>query len=396
MAYSVRGHVWVGLACALLGSSAAGACGSSNGGKLPGSGGESAGGADEGTTAQMEECRSDKDCRSTDQLCGDANVCVDCIVDSHCGAGEVCTEAGHCKKIGLNSTDGGAPSDGGTKNGGGTNTGGTSTGGTSNGGTNAGGTSNGQAGTVNGEGGAATNNLDCVTAPLDPCAGIPHFVGIQTVDGDSTDFCDIAPFTLELASSPYYRSPKAPLASTTRATFRVAWSAAALHVFVSVQDSTAHPNQSGSLLNVWNGDNIEFYASPKVPTGLFNASRTYDYGAFQVIAAAPGVTTPAGKAAFTSTGVAYAVPEAQYKVSPTAQGYTVEAQIPWTDATPIAGTKMGFDAGLSDDIDGLYNINSEYRDYYALTFNASYHGNCTTYYEPYCDSHNWCTPTALP
>jgi hypothetical protein len=59
---------------------------------------------------------------------------------------------------------------------------------------------------------------------------------------------------------------------------------------------------------------------------------------------------------------------------------------------------MGFDAGLSDDIDGLINAKSEYRDYYALLFNASYMGitACSTYYEPYCDSRNWCVPMALP
>lgn len=396
MAYFVRGRVWVGIACALLGGSAAGACGSGGAGNLRGAGGESSGGADEGPFADQLECRSDKDCRSTDQLCGDANVCVDCIIDAHCGTGETCTAAGHCKRVGLNNADGGAPSEGGTKNGGGTNTGGTNGGGSDTGGTNSGGSMTGESGaTMTGDGGTPSTG-NCVSAPIDPCAGIPHFVGLQTVDGDSSDFCDIAPFSLEMATSPYYRSPKPPLASTTRATFRVAWSATALHVFVSVADTTPHPNQSGSLLNVWNGDNIEFYASPKTPTGLFNASRTYDYGAFQVIAAAPGALAPGGQAAFTSTGVAYAVPGAEYKVSPTAQGYSVEAQIPWTDAAPVAGAKMGFDAGLSDDLDGLYNINSEYRDYYALLYNASYHGNCTTYYEPYCDSHNWCAPTALP
>jgi hypothetical protein len=384
MAYSVRGRVWLGIACALLGGTVAGACGSPGAGNLRGAGGDGAGG-DEGTFADQRECRSDKDCRSTDQLCGDANVCVDCIVDSHCGDGEICTEAGHCKRVGLNGTDGGAPSEGGTSTGG-TNTGGTSTGGTS----------TGEAGTTQTSEGGAPNDLGCVTAPIDPCAGIPHFVGIQTVDGDGSDFCDIAPFAIEMATSPYYRSPKPPLGSATRAVFRVAWSAAALHVFISVADATPHPNQSGSLLNVWNGDNIEFYASPQAPTGLFDASRSYDYGAFEVIAAAPGIAAPSGQAAYTSTGVAYAVPGAQYKVSATAQGYSVEAQIPWTDAAPAAGAKMGFDAGLSDDVDGFTNLNSEYRDYYALLYNASYHGNCTTYYEPYCDSHNWCTPTALP
>lgn len=398
MAYSVRGRVWVGLTCALMGGTCAGACGSSSSGSLPGAGGA---GGDDGSEPQVE-CRSDKDCRKTDQLCGDDNVCVDCIVDSHCGAGEVCTAAGSCKKVGINdnSSEGGAPSDGGTKNKGGTNSAGTNNGGTSSGGSNNGGTSS--AGTSNdggsvdpGEGGAPTNG-NCVSEPIDPCVGLPHFKGTQTVDGDSSDFCGIAPFALEMAASPFYRAPQAPLGSGTRATFRVAWSAAALHVFIQVQDSSVHPNQSGSLLNVWNGDNIEFYASPKPPAGLFNATRTYEQGAFQVIAAPPGLTLPAGHAAFTSTGAAYAVPALEYTVTTSAVGYNVEAQIPWTDATPTAGAKMGFDAGLSDDVDGLSNINSEYRDYYALLFNASYHGYCTTYYEPYCDSRNWCTPVALP
>jgi hypothetical protein len=390
MAYLVRGRVWVGLSCALLGGTCAGACGSSGGGALPGTGGA---GGDESGNQQQLECRSDRDCRATDQLCGDDNVCVDCIVDSHCGSGEMCTAAGTCKKIGLNSSEGGAPTDGGTKSGG-TNSGGTN-GGTDSGGTDSGGSMNANAGSGEGEGGAAMN-ANCVTEPIDPCLGLPHFTGTQVVDGDSSDFCGVAPFAIEMATSPFYRPPQAPPASGTRATFRVAWSAAALHVFIRVEDSSVHPNQSGSLANVWNGDNIEFYASPKAPAGLFNASRTYEMGAFQVIAAPPGVSLPAGYAAFTSTGVAYAVPSLEYKVTTSAGGYSVEAQIPWTDAAPAAGMKMGFDAGLSDDVDGLLNVNSEYRDYYALLYNASYHGYCTMYYEPYCDSRNWCTPVALP
>lgn len=44
---------------------------------------------------------------------------------------------------------------------------------------------------------------------------------------------------------------------------------------------------------------------------------------------------------------------------------------------------------------GVYNVNSEYRNYYSLLYNAKYIGNCTQYYEPYCDSRNWCHPTAL-
>lgn len=56
------------------------------------------------------------------------------------------------------------------------------------------------------------------------------------------------------------------------------------------------------------------------------------------------------------------------------------------------------EAGLSDDIDGLYNASTaEYRDYYALLYNTNYLGNCSSLHtEPYCDSRNWCHPIALP
>jgi hypothetical protein len=246
-------------------------------------------------------------------------------------------------------------------------------------------------------GGAGSIGDGCVTTPIDPCAGIPHFTATQTVDGDPSDFCDIAPFELDLATASYYRLPKPPSTSTTAATIRVGWSATALHIFIDVTDSTVHPNTSGYMLNIWNGDNIEFFASPNKPAGLFNATRSYENGAFQVIAAPPGALAPAGYAVFTSTGTATAVAAPQYQVTLTAKGYSFEGQIPWTTAAPTANATMGFDFGLSDDVDGIYDLSANYRDYYAFLYNASYPGaiNCT-YNEPYCDSRNWCAPIALP
>ena len=430
MAYSVRGRVLAGATLALLGSVVAGGCGSSGSGAGLGAGGGSGtpstaaidcarntdcpgallcdrtlkvcvdclkdidcadGAACLGGTCHAA-CQSDKDCRTTDQLCNDAGVCVDCITDAHCLRGELCNSAGVCEKPASN--DGGAPGAAGTKNTGGTSVG--SAGDAS----SVGGALDGEAGMPGSDGGSPSIGGDCVMAPIDPCVGLPHFNGTQTVDGDPSDFCDIAPFELALAGAPYYRAPAAPLTSTTKASFRVGWSATALHVFIDVTDNSVHPNISSSLINIWNGDNIEFYASPKVPAGLFNYARSYESGAFEVIAAPPGPLPPAGEAAFVSTGYASLLLPAQYKMTLTAKGYNFEAEIPWTTAAPTAGMPMGFDAGLSDDIDGLYNSASatlEYRDYYALLYNANYLGNCSSLHtEPYCDSRNWCTPTALP
>ena len=394
---------------ALLGSMLAGACGGSgNGG--PGAGG--AGGESAGECVRdvdcgvgklcvsgecVVECQSDKDCRGG-QLCNDSDACVDCISDADCEQDETCNDEGTCDKPDVHM--GGAPSSGGSLNqagslgkGGNLNQAGTQS---SFGGTlTQGGTTSTEAGAPGNDAGAGSIGGDCVTEPIDPCVGMPHFTGSQTVDGKGGEFCDVPPFTLAMASATYFRAPAAPITATTAATFRVAWSATALHVWVEVTDATPYPNTSGSLLNLWNGDNLEIFASPKTPAGLFNYARAYEYGAFQVIAAPPGALPPSGQAAFVSTGYAAAVPAAQYKVSATASGYTFEAQIPWTTAAPTAGMLMGFDAGLSDDIDGTYNVNSEYRNYYSLLYNAKYVGNCTQYYEPYCDSRNGCHPTAL-
>jgi hypothetical protein len=341
-------------------------------------------------------CQSDKDCRDLDQLCGDNDVCVDCLTDAHCESGETCSDAGVCQS---ETGEGGAGS--GT---GGSNNGGSETGGSNNGGTEAGGgMGGGGQGGMSGQGGggmAGQGGLPgCVNELIDPCAALPHFTGTQTVDGDESDFCQVPPFTLALASTPYYRGTKPPAGVTTSATVRVGWSATALHIFVRAIDTTPHPNATSSLLNIWNGDNIEFFASPRAPTGMFNYARSYDFGAFQVIAAGPGTAYfPNGQAAFTSTGAASSVPTQQAVLGQTANGYTVEAQIPWTDAAPSAGIAMGFDFGMSDDVDGTYDVvTSEYRNYYGLLFNAGLVGGyCTQHYEPYCDSRNWCTPIAAP
>jgi hypothetical protein len=430
MPYSVRGRVLVGATLALLASASTQACGSGSHGGGLGAGGEGGAAtlssidcarnsdcpgallcdrdralcveclrdsdcADDATCLAGSchaACRSDKDCRALDQLCGDAGVCVDCITDAHCARGEVCSTAGVCETLAAN--DGGAPGTGGSQSSGGDPSG---TAGESN---SQGGAANSAEGGMSslGEGGTVTIGPGCATTTIDPCSGLPHFVGTQTVDGDPSEFCDVPPFDLDMATATYYRAiNKPPVTATTKATFRVGWSATALHVFIDVADETVHPNTSSSLLNIWNGDNLEFYASPKTPAGLFSASRTYESGAFEIIAAPPGALLPAGHAAFVSTGAAYEVPAAQYKVTATAKGYSFEGQIPWTGAAPTAGMPMGFDAGLSDDIDGLYSATtSEYRDYYVLLYNASYLGNCTLHYEPYCDSRNWCHPTALP
>lgn len=398
----MRGRVFWGISLAVLGASFAGACSGNSNGLATLEGGASSGGsaADEcqrdadctdGSVchegACVSACRSDKDCRATNQLCGDDDVCVDCLTDSHCDSGETCNDSGQCR--GPSSSSGGAPN--GSGDGGAPHVveGGNANGGTLN-----------EAGTpgMTGEAGTPNSPDECPLEPIDPCVGLPHFTASQTVDGDDSDFCSVPPFTLALASTAYYRLPKPPVGSVTRATARVAWSAAALHVFIRVIDTTPNPNGRSSLLYIWDGDNVEFFASPKAPTGTFNYARSYDYGAFQVIAAPPGGSYfPSGQAAFTSTGYATAVPGSQVNLASTANGYTVEAQIPWTDAAPIAGTAMGFDLGLSDDVDGLNATLTDYRDYYGLFYNAGLAvGGCSQYYEPYCDSRNWCTPTALP
>jgi hypothetical protein len=440
MPYHVRGRVLWGPGLLILGASAfgsAGACGGSNGGGALGAGGD----AGDVVTCKLEKdcpdglhcdrvagqcvecletddcssdescvagvcragCQSDKDCRALNQLCGDDDVCVDCLTDSHCEDGETCSDDGVCQS---SSGEGGSGTGG--SNTGGTDTGGKNTGGTETGGTEAGGSGGGgQGGTTEGgsagRGGMAGQGGSgglpgCVNEPINPCATMPHFTGTQTLDGSDADFCDVPPFTLSLATTPYYRGTQPPLNLTTGATVRAAWSAAAFHIFVRVVDATPYPSPSSSLLNIWNGDNIEFFASPNSPSGSFNYLRSADYGAFQVIAAMPGTAYfPSGQAAFASTGAATAVPALQIHLATTANGYTVEAQIPWTEAAPIANTAMGFDMGISDDVDGVYNASSEYRNYYGLLYNAASSGGvCTLHYEPYCNSLNWCKPIAAP
>jgi hypothetical protein len=402
--------IW-GLGLLAFGASGAGACSSKNGVALQ-EGGAANSGGETGNTPECESdsdcrddevcrsgscsmaCDSDKDCRATDQLCGDDDVCVDCLTDSHCDEGETCTAAGTCRGPGGGGNSGGAPSssDGGEPN----EPGEGGVGGSSGGTPGMGGTS-GSGGSAGTSGSGGTDPGDCETEAINPCAGLPHFAGTQTVDGDDADFCAVSPFTLSLASTAYYRTPKPPLGSTTSASARVAWSAAALHVFIRVVDTTPHPNNQ-TLTYIWVGDNVEVFASPKAPTGTFNYARSYDYGAFQVIAGPPGGSYyPSGQAAFASTGYAAAVPASQINIAATATGYTVEAQIPWTDAAPVANVAMGFDMGLSDDVDGLNASLAAYRDYYGLLFNGNQLlGTCSQHAEPYCDSRNWCTPIALP
>jgi len=135
-------------------------------------------------------------------------------------------------------------------------------------------------------------------------------------------------------------------------TVRLAWRQEYLFIAAEVVDDTIHQTQRGA--NIWKGDHIEVYldAAPDIDPGR----ETYGPGQYQ-LAISPGNFQNTGDAFTDCPPEAYCYrPEAQpiegalVASARVAEGYVLEAAIPWTlfGVAPEAGTFLRIEVTLSD------------------------------------------------
>ncbi|MBN2195384.1 MAG: hypothetical protein JW751_21375 [Polyangiaceae bacterium] len=277
-------------------------------------------------------------------------------------------------------TNGGAPTTGGEANGG------ADTGGQATGGANTGGST--ETGGQGGAGGATTGG-GCSTAEMSPCEGIPEFSGAQTIDGDDADVCSLPLFGLDFSSEHLHVDHDGAEHDRTESLrARVGWSSAGLHVFLYVTDP-AVVAAGGELGDIWNGDGVELFFAPS-SSGL--SGNTADDAAWHgIFSANPGNAATVR----TSDGTAShgELADSRYETTVTADGYTIEAQIPWPGSNPDVGAGIAFDLALNSADDAPEGA-PDGRDAQAVLYIGSVGSTtCGGGAEPWCDDRTWCTPT---
>lgn len=240
----------------------------------------------------------------------------------------------------------------------------------------------------------ATGSGICAEKTAKPCDSIGMFAGVQAVDGNGDDFCNVPAFELAFDKSAAKVNPaEGEAAGATypeRATYRVAWTANALHAYIEVVDPSVNPNTNPG--DIWNGDGVELMISTsRSVTGLTSA----DANTLHVIA--NSVIAVTVKASGESGSHTLITDASLFKAQKTAQGYAVELKMPWPmNANVAAGAQIYFDAALNSARAGT---DGAPRNAQAILFQLPnpVTTSCTgtgTAIAPFCDDRLWC-PTKL-
>jgi len=228
----------------------------------------------------------------------------------------------------------------------------------------------------------------------DPCkAGIPKFSGTQTVDGSGSEMCSLPYFQLNAQNAAkVFNYNSVPLTQFESATARIAWDSAGLHAFVDVQDSSVQTvnmaDATQAISKAYLGDSIElFISSSSNVTGLTSS----DSNTLHLIIPANG---PAVSVKDTgSSGTPTALPVSQFAQAATSAGYAIEALIPWPGSAPSTGTAIRFDMAINS-ADKSFASVDKMRDgqmeYYIGTLSGSTTCQTSDGTVPWCDDRTWC------
>ncbi|MBN1606212.1 MAG: hypothetical protein JW940_06240 [Polyangiaceae bacterium] len=239
----------------------------------------------------------------------------------------------------------------------------------------------GGAGGQGGSGGCATGAA--------PCTSIPHFAGAQNVDGYDDEFCNIPSFLLDFGSHNAKVNTYRTASPSETALVRAAWSPFALHVFVTVTDSSVHAWTSDD--HVYEGDSIElFVANTESVTG----DPGDDANAKQIQASYErGFVVHVQDAGETSRQL---LPETELKGRVFVGGYTIELKVPWIGPPPHSGSTIRVNLVLNS---AQNTTEATWRDAQAILTmgppGERFDGSpCGADIQPYCDDRAWCQ-TAL-
>jgi hypothetical protein len=234
----------------------------------------------------------------------------------------------------------------------------------------------------------------CAGATADPCTSIPKFVGTQVVDGNPDEFCDV-PYRimtpqnagLFAGSSGVLTTPSGTEAS--QAIVRVAWSSGFLHLHVRVVDATIIQGSGYE----YNYDNVQLFVAPMAPNTGESMTASYCTGVTsyaQQLFMVPGdgdLWSASSRFVCSSWAPSSGY---EYAASLTADGYQIEAKVPWSSAV-AAGSTVGFDVMVGVNDTGV-------RDYeYGLYIEAGSSVSCGSASAKglWCDAGLWCTPQLM-
>jgi hypothetical protein len=225
--------------------------------------------------------------------------------------------------------------------------------------------------------------------PLIPT--LPQFSsGSHVVDGDGSEFADIAPVTFTLSNAPIVSATYSAALPTT-VSLRMAWSDQAFVAHVHVEDPAIYTYEGSTLEYFWQGDNVQFFIAPTdALSGTY--SGTEDGGATHLVIVPPSDTRTAQ--AIEVYEPCYACVDASFSAANYAAravtgGYEVELSWPWSapdgSFSPgdrvalnlIVGARDDADAGLQ--LEGLLANNPVGAD-----------TPCGGATHPGCDDRTWC------
>ena len=227
----------------------------------------------------------------------------------------------------------------------------------------------------------------CASSGGDPCSAVFALSGKQTIDGSDSEFCAIAPITIDATSADVkYPSPP-PSWAIASMRVRVAWSSVGLHLHFAVTDLTVAPAPAGALH--FQGDSVELYvAGFDALTGAFDGTR--DKGAMQIIVTRPAPDGSARAGIYYVGASTTELAKSQYISVARASGYDVEVLLPWSQlqGTSIGpGKRIGLDFAYNDRRD-LTSPDQLYAGYRLIGIPAG--DSCRFIY---CDDRLWCTPS---
>ncbi len=239
----------------------------------------------------------------------------------------------------------------------------------------------------------------CASSGGNPCSGIPHFVGTQTLDGKGDDFCAIPPVQMDSNNAGKVVVINATPPEVVSA--RIAWSSAGLHAFFDVQDSSVQvvytADATQAVNQAYQGDSIELMVtSSNDVTGLTGT----DANSLHVIvpASGPAISTKASNNNGSSQGTATQLPSTQYMQASTSTGYAIELQLPWPGGTaPTPGSSIRFDMALNS-ADSTFGSVGDMRDG-QLIYHVETVADTTcqgTDAQPFCDDRMWCSTSVTP
>lgn len=337
-------------------------------------------------------CASDNDCTPSGMLCNaTAGYCVECNSVLKCKAGLVCDPTGQCGPPVCNSGDKTCVNNGVAS--------------CKSDGSGfdpalpcpANSTCKAASGTVacfgnGGDGGIVDN---CAVGG-DPCKQIPQLTVTQVVDGVGDDLCAVPAVQFDkdhAAKVIVYHATPPEIAKV-----RVAWTSAALSVFVDVQDASvqtvyaADPTQAVS--KIYQGDSIELMiSSSNNVTGLTGTDSNTLH--VTIPASGPAVQVKTSNQNGASQGAYTTLPTSEYAQKITATGYAIEMRLPWPGSAPSAGTAVRFDIALNS-ADKTFSSVDDMRDGQLIYYLGTVAGTTTCQGTggdgtvPFCDDRTWC------